>query len=40
MRGFIAALIAIAILWAIDLEMNNSRYTNVIKRAAFSLIGR
>jgi hypothetical protein len=40
MRGFIAALIAVAILWTIDLEMNGGRYTKVIKRAAFSFVGR
>jgi hypothetical protein len=40
MKGFIAGLIAAAILWALDVELNNGRYTAVIKQAAFSFVGR
>jgi hypothetical protein len=40
MRGLIAALIAAGLLWTLDVELNNGRYTDVIKQAAFSLVGR
>jgi hypothetical protein len=40
MKGFIAALIAGAILYAIDSEYNDGRYSSVMKQAAISLVGR
>jgi hypothetical protein len=40
MRALIAGLIAAAILWAVDVEFNDGRYTAVIKQAAFSFVGR
>jgi len=40
MRGILAGLIAAALLWAIDVEVNDGRYTGVIKQAAFSLAAR
>ena len=40
MKAFIAALIAVAILHAVDSEYNDGRYTRVVKQAATSLIGR
>ncbi len=35
-----AGLIAAAILWTVDVELNDGRYTSVIKQAAFSFVGR
>jgi hypothetical protein len=40
MRGLIAGLIAAAILWTLDVELNDGRYTAVMKQAAFSFVGR
>jgi hypothetical protein len=40
MKGLIAALIAGAILYAVDSEYNDGRYSGVIKQAAISLVGR
>ena len=40
MKGFIAALIAGAILCVVDFEYNDGRYTRVVKQAATSLVGR
>jgi hypothetical protein len=40
MRGILAAIIAISVLWMADLEMNNGRYSNVPIRAIMSLIGK
>ena len=40
MKGFIAALIAGAILYAVDTEYNDGRYGGVVKQAAISLFGR
>jgi hypothetical protein len=40
MRALFAGLIAAGILWALDVETNNGRYSDVIKQAAFSLIRR
>jgi hypothetical protein len=39
MKGFIAALIAGAILYVVDFEYNDGRYTRVVKQAATSLVG-
>jgi hypothetical protein len=40
MRGILAVLIAAAILWAVDIELNDGRYTEVIKKAAMSVVPR
>ena len=40
MKGFIAALIAGAILYAVDIEYNDGHYSRVVKQAATSLLGR
>jgi hypothetical protein len=40
MRGILAALIAAAILWAVDVELNGGRYTGVIKKVAMSVVNR
>ena len=40
MKAFIAALIAGAILYTVDIEYNDGRYTQVVKQAATSLIVR
>jgi hypothetical protein len=40
MRGIVAAIIAIGVLWAADIEFNNGRYSDVIGRAIMSLIGK
>jgi hypothetical protein len=40
LRGLVAALIAVATLYAVDAEYNDGRYTRVIKQAATSLLGR
>jgi hypothetical protein len=39
MKGLIAALIAGAILYAVDSEYNDGRYSGVIKQAAISQMG-
>jgi hypothetical protein len=38
MKAFIAALIAGAILYAVDSEYNDGRYTKVVKQAVTSLL--
>ena len=40
MRGILAALIAAAILWAVDVELNGGRYIGTIKKAAMSVVNR
>ena len=40
MKVFTAVLIAVAILYVVDSEYNDGRYTRVIKQAATSLVGR
>ena len=40
MKAFIAALIAGAILYAVDTEYNDGRYSQVVKQAATSLVAR
>jgi hypothetical protein len=37
MRQFIAACVAIGVLWAIDVEFNNGRYSELIKSAVKSV---
>jgi hypothetical protein len=38
MKGFIAACIAVGVLWIADAEMNGGRYGDVVKRAAQSIL--
>jgi hypothetical protein len=33
MKAFIAACIAVDVPWAVDVEMNGGRYSDVVKRA-------
>ena len=40
MKPFIAAIIAIGVLWLVDNEFNDGRYGDVVARGIFSLIGR
>jgi hypothetical protein len=40
MKQFLAACVAIAVLWAIDVEFNDGRYTAVVKRAFNSMVAR
>jgi hypothetical protein len=39
MKGVIAALIAVMILWALDNAMNDGRYTEVVRQTIGRLIG-
>jgi len=38
MKSFIAACVAICVLWVIDIEFNNGRYTNVVKSVMKSVL--
>jgi hypothetical protein len=40
MRAILAACIAVGVLWAIDVEMNGGRYSNVVKKAVMSVLPR
>jgi hypothetical protein len=40
MKGFIAACIAVGVLWVVDAEMNDGRYGNVVKKAVTSVLPR
>jgi hypothetical protein len=40
MKGFIAACIAVGVLWVVDVELNGSRYSDVVKTAAKSILPR
>lgn len=40
MRPFVAACVAISVLWVIDVEFNNGRYTNVVKSVTKSVLNR
>jgi hypothetical protein len=40
MKAIFAACVAAGILWAIDIEFNDSRYTEVAKRAVKSVLSR
>jgi hypothetical protein len=33
MQAFVAACIAVGVLWAVDVEMNGGRYSDVVKKA-------
>jgi hypothetical protein len=38
MKAFIAACTAIGILWALDVEMNGGRYSDVVKKAVVNVL--
>ena len=38
MKGFIAACIAVGVLWVVDAEMNSGRYGDVVKKAVTSVL--
>ena len=40
MKQFLAACVAIAVLWVIDVEFNGGRYSVVVKRAFNSIVAR
>jgi hypothetical protein len=40
MRSLIAACIAIAVLWAVDVEFNDARYSNLVRSAVKSAMQR
>jgi hypothetical protein len=40
MKAFIAACVAIAILWGVDVEFNGGRYSSVIMNAVKSVLPR
>jgi hypothetical protein len=40
MKQFLAACVAIAVLWAIDVEFNDGRYSAIVKRALNSIVAR
>jgi hypothetical protein len=40
MKAFIAACVAIGILWGIDVEFNNGRYSDIVQRAVKSVLPR
>jgi hypothetical protein len=40
MKAFTAALIAVGILYVVDYQYNDGRYTGVIRQAATSLLPR
>jgi hypothetical protein len=40
MKGLIAACIAVGILWGVDVEVNDGRYSAVVKNAVTSILPR
>jgi hypothetical protein len=40
MKGIVATVIAIAVLWIADIELNDGRYSDVTGRAIMRLIGK
>jgi hypothetical protein len=40
MKAFIATCIAAGVLWALDVEMNGGRYSDVVKKAVVSILPR
>jgi hypothetical protein len=40
MRAFIAACIAVGILWAVDVQFNDGRYSDVVKVAVKNVLQR
>jgi hypothetical protein len=39
-KQILAGCVAIAVLWAIDVEFNDARYAAVVKRAFNSIVAR
>ena len=40
MKGIVAAIIAIVVLWIADIELNDARYSEATGGAIMSLIGK
>lgn len=40
MKGVIVAFIAIGALWVADVVLNDGRYSDVVERGLFTLVGR
>ena len=40
MKDIIAACIAVGVLWVVDVELNDGRYGEVVKKAATSILSR
>jgi hypothetical protein len=40
MKGIIAAIMAIAVLWMADIELNDARYSDATGRAIMSYLGQ
>ena len=40
MKGFIAACIAVGVLWVADVELNNGRYGDVVKKVVTKVLPR
>jgi hypothetical protein len=40
MKAFFAAAVAVGILWGVDIEFNNGRYSDVVKHAVQSVLAR
>jgi hypothetical protein len=40
MKGFIAACIAVCVLWVADVGLNSGRYGDVVKKAVTSVLPR
>jgi hypothetical protein len=38
MKGIIAACIAVSVLWVVDVQLNSGRYSDVVKKAAKSIL--
>jgi hypothetical protein len=40
MKAFFATLVTIGVLWFVDIEFNNGRYSAVVQRAFTSVLSR
>ena len=40
MKAFVAACIAVGVLWAVDVEMKGGRHSDVVKKAIVSVLPR
>jgi hypothetical protein len=40
MKAFVAACVAAAVLWQVDVGFNDGRYTDVVKRAVMNVLKR
>ena len=38
MKAFIAAFIAVGVLWFMDVELNDGRYSDVVKKAVIGFL--